>query len=121
VAKHLAFDFSHSFQVLFEGYSEGTTTDIRADHPSEEYRENYEYPSDSDLEDDPEPADVKDEESSQVDTSEDAADEIDPNNENHTSMQSNHRDPFDLDVFPHPSDDLSDIYIHPVATLADER
>jgi hypothetical protein len=110
--------------VLFEGYSEGTTTDIRADHPSEEYRENYEYPSDSDLEDDPEPADVKDEESSQADEAdapEDATDEIDPDNGSHTSTQSNHRDPFDLDVFPHPSDDLSDIYVHPVTALADER
>lgn len=106
--------------MLFEGYSEGTTTDIRADHPSEEYREHYEYPSDSDLEDDPELADVKDEESSQAgeaDAPEDSTDGINPDDED--QRQSNHRDPFDLDVFPHPSEDLSDIYVHPVT--ADER
>ena len=45
----------HPVIVLSEGFREGTTTDLRAEFPENEerYRDDYEYSSDSDLEDDP--------------------------------------------------------------------
>lgn len=101
--------------MLFEGYAEGTTRDIRSDHPSEHSRttDGYDYLSDSDLEDDP--ADAEEEaETSQADAAAESSSEsgnIEDDSEN--QAQPNHRDPFDLDIFPHPSEDLSDIYVHP--------
>ena len=47
----LCFPFTHSAQVLSEGFQEGTATDFKAGFPVQEdpYRDDYEYLSDSDL------------------------------------------------------------------------
>ena len=89
---------AHNFSVLFGTFSEAATTDLRADFPEDKdsYRDDYEYPSDSDLEDEvPEVHDIDDGETL---TTEEMY------SENSLDFFSNHEGPsldhFDLDIFP---------------------
>ena len=107
-------------QVLFGTFSEATTTNLRAGFPENKdaYRDDYEYLSDSDLEDEilelPEAHDDDGETSAVEEVSSESEHSLDffLNHENSTLR----RDPFEMDIFPqkHLGDgqlELSDIFL----------
>lgn len=106
---------AHDTSVLSEGFSEGTLTNLRTGFPESKdaFRDDYEYHSDSDLEEAPEVPDIEGDKS---DTLEEVTSEEMVESPLVSESESTQRDPFDMDVFTYPNEDISDLFLQPLPT-----